>query len=385
MDQLDVEPVFIETDVEMDNGADQGRSPHRADPTAAVDSGPRATPLRQLGLSPNHWYVVAQGTEFTDQPLAVTFWHQPIVLYRGSAGQIHAIEDRCPHRQVKLSAGYVEGDRLVCAYHGWHFAPDGACTHIPYLAANQKLPTCTLRQYPVKEQDGFIWLFPGDPALAEQRSPLGVPEWEHLDYIGSAALIDVQCHYSFLIENLVDMYHGHLHGDAQVWANPILTGLEVTGDRVHAHYDADSYYTIDKIWSVAQLFVPALRKLHPEPLDVYYPYPHWMATLGDDFKLYCLFCPVDETHTRAYLIHFTSLGKFPDLHKLPMVVRRFFKSTFHNTASGLLRRVIREDLPMLQQEQAAFFRHPTYKGPELNRALVGVQQLIRQQAAEGDE
>jgi hypothetical protein len=68
-----------------------------------------------------------------------------------------------------------------------------------------------------------------------------------------------------------------------------------------------------------------------------------------------------------------------------MVVRRFFKSTFHNTASGLLRRVIREDLPMLQQEQAAFFRHPTYKGPELNRALVGVQQLIRQQAAEGDE
>ena len=104
MDQLDVEPVFIETDVEMDNGADQGRSPHRADPTAAVDFGPRATPLRQLGLSPNHWYVVAQGTEFTDQTLAVTFWHQPIVLYRGSAGQIHAIEDRCPHRQVKLSS-----------------------------------------------------------------------------------------------------------------------------------------------------------------------------------------------------------------------------------------------------------------------------------------
>ncbi len=365
-------------------------APRQGGEVSAVEglAAPKATAqdasLRQLSPNLNHWYAVAQAAELGAKPLAITLWHQPIVLYRDRSGSPVAVEDRCPHRQVRLSEGTLEGDNLVCAYHGWQFAPDGSCAHVPYLEAHQKLPTCTLRRYPAREQDGFIWLFPGDVALADQRQPLGVPEWAHLDFIGSVALIDAPCHYSFLIENLMDMYHGHLHGDAQVWANPVLANLAVTGDRVHAHYNAESYYTIDKIWSVLQLVIPAMRKLHPEPLDVYYPYPHWMATLGDDFKLYCLFCPVDATRTRAYLLHFTSLGKFPNLQKLPLPLRRWFKATFHNSASGLLRRVIREDIPMLEQEQAAYFRHPTYRGPELNRALVGVQQLIRQQATGGD-
>ncbi|MGF1568738.1 MAG: Rieske 2Fe-2S domain-containing protein [Nodosilinea sp.] len=336
--------------------------------------------LRQSGLNLNHWYVVAQSQELGSAPLAVTLWHQPIVLYRDRQGQVSAMADRCPHRQVKLSAGQVEEDHLVCAYHGWHFAPDGTCAQVPYLEPQQKLPPCTIRTYPVKEQDGFIWLFPGEAAQADQHSPLGVPEWEHLNYIGSAAVIDVQAHYSFLIENLMDMYHGHLHGAAQVWANPVLADLKITPNQVHARYDAESYYRVDKIWSVLQLVVPALRRLHPEPLDVYYEYPHWWATLGDDFKLYGLFCPVDVTRTRAYLLHFTCLNRFQNLHRSPLAVRQFFKTRFTNSASFLLRRVIREDVVMLEQEQRAFQRYPDYKGPELNRSLVAVQQLIRQQA-----
>ncbi|MGB3200873.1 MAG: aromatic ring-hydroxylating dioxygenase subunit alpha [Nodosilinea sp.] len=337
-------------------------------------------PLRRLGLNLNHWYVVAQSAELSTEPLAVTLWHQPIVLYRDRAGTPIAVEDRCPHRQVKLSEGAVAGDNLVCAYHGWQFGPDGTCAHVPYLEPQQKRPTCTLRQYPVQERDGFVWIFPGAAALAEQVAPLGVPEWDHLNFIGSVATIDVQAHYSFLIENLMDMYHGHLHGGAQVWANPVLAGLEADDTHVHAHYEAESYYRIDKIWSATQLIIPSLRKLHPEPLDVYYHYPHWRSTLGDDFVIYCLFCPLSETHTRAYLLHFTSLEGFPKLHKTPLAVRRFVKRAFTNSASFVLRRLVREDVLMLEQEQQAFETYPTYRGPELNRALTAVQQLIRQQA-----
>jgi len=344
----------------------------------------KGKPLRQLGVNLNHWYVVAQGKELGSKPLAVTLWHQPIVLYRDRAGSPVAVEDRCPHRQVKLSQGTVEGDNLACAYHGWQFAPDGSCAHVPYLEPQQKLPTCALRHYPVKEQDGFIWLFPGETALAEQVAPLGVPEWEHLNFIGSLTTIDVQAHYSFLIENLMDMYHGHLHGGAQVWANPVLAGLVADEALVHAHYAAESYYRIDQIWSATQLIIPALRQLHPEPLDVYYYYPHWRSTLGDDFVIYCLFCPVSETHTRAYLLHFTSLGRFPKLHKTPLAIRRFFKRAFNNSASFVLRRLVREDVLMLEQEQQAYAAHPTYRGPELNRTLTAVQQLIRRQGAVGE-
>ncbi|MBE9136111.1 aromatic ring-hydroxylating dioxygenase subunit alpha [Nodosilinea sp. LEGE 07088] len=344
----------------------------------------QSLPLRRLSPNLDHWYVVAQSRELGAAPLAATLWHQSIVLYRDRAGHPIAVEDRCPHRQVKLSEGTVAGDNLMCAYHGWQFAPDGTCAHVPYLEPQQKLPTCTLRRYPVKEQDGFIWLFPGQAERAEQVAPMGVPEWAHLNFIGSLATIDVGAHYSFLIENLMDMYHGHLHGGAQVWANPVLADLEADDTRVHAHYDAESYYRIDKIWSASQLLIPALRQLHPEPLDVYYYYPHWMSTLGDDFKIYCLFCPVSETHTRAYLLHFTSLERFPNLHKSPLAVRRFFKRSFTNSASFVLRRLVREDVLMLEQEQQAFEQNPAYRGPELNRTLTAVQQLIRQQAGGGE-
>ncbi|MBD3882697.1 aromatic ring-hydroxylating dioxygenase subunit alpha [Phormidium tenue FACHB-886] len=336
---------------------------------------------RRSPINPNYWYAVACSSELQANPLSVTLWHQAIVLYRDSTGRVQALEDRCPHRQVKLSEGRVQGDVLECAYHGWQFNAIGQCSHVPYLAENQKLPACLLRTYPVREQDGFIWLFPGDVATlqAEAIQPLALPEWNHLNYIASVATIECQAHFSFLIENLMDMYHGHLHENYQAWADPKLETLEVEDDQIHARYQAQSYYKIDKIWSVSQLFFPALRRLHPEPLDVSYLYPHWASTLGQDFKIYCLFCPVHETQTRAYLIHFTSLHAFSRLHKLSERFRRFVKRLCFNAAKGLLEGLIRQDVKMIEQEQQAYLHSPDRRSYELNPALASVQRLIREQ------
>lgn len=341
--------------------------------------------LRQLGINPNHWYVVARATELGQRPLAVTLWNQAIVLYRDGTGQVCALEDRCPHRHVRLSDGEVVQGEVECIYHGWRFNAAGRCTHVPYLAENQRLPTCALHTYPVVEQDGFIWLFPGDRALLEahQIQPLGLPEWDHLNYIATVSVIDVAAHFSFLIENLMDMYHGRLHDTYQAWADPVLADLQVSAQRVDAHYNAQSYYRIDKIWSVSQLFFPALRKLHPEQLFVSYVYPHWVSTLGMDFKICCLFCPISETQTRAYLIHFTSLERFENLHKSPIWLRRWLKKHLFGTAQNMLDGLVKQDVRMLEQEQQAYLENPRRKGPELNRALVDVQRLIRQQAEGG--
>lgn len=349
---------------------------------------PAKPSIRQLGINANFWYVVARSIEVTDQPVGVIVWKQAIVLYRDRTGQIHALEDRCPHRQVKLSSGQVRGDHLECAYHGWQFDAKGRCTMVPYLSENQKLPNCQIRQYPTLEQDGFIWVFPGDPNLLPlspssphpSLSPLSIPEWEHLNYIGSVATIDCAIHFSFLIENLMDMYHGHLHDNYQAWADPKLVSLEQSDRAVHAHYQAQSYYKIDKIWSVSQLFFPALRQLHPEPLDVSYLYPNWRSTLGQDFRIYCLICPIDETHTRAYLLHFTSLNAFHRLHKLPIWFRRFIKNLFFGSAQKLLEGLIVQDVSMMEQEQQAFLNQPNQRSYELNPTLAKVQQLIQQQA-----
>ncbi|WP_353672144.1 aromatic ring-hydroxylating dioxygenase subunit alpha [Synechocystis sp. LKSZ1] len=339
-------------------------------------------PLRVCPIHLEHWYVVAQSGEVHQRPLSVTLWHQPIVLFRDAQGQIQAIEDRCPHRQVKLSEGKVVGNHLECAYHGWQFDGTGHCVEIPYLTERQKRPQCRLRTYPVRELDGFIWLYPGDPEQLAQQAiePMGLPEWKHLNYIASFTTIDCQGHFSFLIENLMDMYHGHLHDNYQAWASASLQRIEATPDCVHAYYEAQSYYRIDKIWSISQLFFPALRRLHPEPLTVSYHYPHWASSLGEDFKIYCLFCPVSETHTRAYLVHFTSLQAFPNLHKLPVAFRQFLKNRLFGSARRLLEGLVEQDVMMIEQEQQAYLRHPEQRSYEVNPALAAVQKLIRQQA-----
>lgn len=336
--------------------------------------------LRRAPINLNHWYVVAQSSELTDRPLGVVLWQQPIVLYRDASRTVHGLEDRCPHRQVRLSHGQVQGNQLECVYHGWQFDEAGACVEVPYLTDKQKLPNCRLRRYPVREQDGFIWLFPGAIDRADTIPLLGLPEWDQLNYIASYTTIDTQSHFSFLIENLMDMYHGRLHDDLQAWANPVLRDIETSATRVDAHYDAESYYKIDKIYSVGQLFIPAMRQLRPTNLDVSYVYPHWRSTLGKDFKIYCLFCPVSETYTRAYLVHFVSLGAFHRLHKLPIGFRRFIKQRLFNAARGLLAGLVKQDVLMMEDEQRAFEATPQRKGPEFNQAIAKVQQLICHQA-----
>ena len=234
------------------------------------------TDIRTCGINPYHWYVAARSNEIQAKPVGITLWQKEIVLYRDTKGTVQALENRCPHRQVKLSQGSVVGGELECAYHGWRFNGEGKCSAIPYLTDRQKLPDCRLQIYPTCESDGFIWLFPaGKEALATvSREPIAVPEWDNLNYIATVSTIECRGHYSFLIENLMDMYHGHLHQNYQPWASAKLQKLQSDAMRVDAYYEAQSYYKIDKIWSISQLFFSALRRLHPEPLVVSYLYPH---------------------------------------------------------------------------------------------------------------
>lgn len=336
--------------------------------------------IRNLGINQNHWYAVARSIELKSQPLSITLWQQPIVLYRGLNGKVHALEDLCPHRFVKLSSGRAIADELECAYHGWRFKSSGECSSVPYLASNQKLPTCQIKTFPVQELNGFIWVFPGDKSLADLISPLEIPEWEHLNYIATISTIKCRAHYSYLIENLMDMHHGHLHQNWQAWAAAELIDLSANDHRVDAYYQAQSYYQIDKIWSISQLFFPSLRQLHPEPLNVSYIYPNWVSNLGKDFKIYCLLCPINKIETQAYLIHFTSLHVFSRLHKLPEWFRQFIKKSLFGSAQKLLDGLVEQDVEMIEQEQQAYLKNPQRRNYELNSALVSTQNLIRKQA-----
>ena len=177
-----------------------------------VKAGLPAVPvdLRRTDSHPDHWYPVAWSRELKPGAmLAQRFAGEPVVVVRSKAGELFALENRCAHRQVPLTHGVVQGCTVRCGYHGWAYDAAGKCIDVPYLGA-QRLPN-GVRAYPCREVDGLIFIFPGDPALAEARLPASLGAKADRSYKTRELNREVAAHYTFMHENLFDMNHQFLH------------------------------------------------------------------------------------------------------------------------------------------------------------------------------
>ncbi|GAA4623362.1 aromatic ring-hydroxylating dioxygenase subunit alpha [Actinoallomurus vinaceus] len=177
----------------------------------------------------NQWYVAAYGREVGRDLLARTVLGEPLVLYRTEAGEVVALADRCVHRRFPLSESRLDGDRIVCGYHGFTYAPDGGCVSVP---GQKRVPrTARVASYPVVEQDSFVWVWVGDRALADPagvpRAPwLADPEWTTV-----SGMEPLDARYCLLVDNLLDLSHEtYLHGGyigtPEVAETPITTEVD---------------------------------------------------------------------------------------------------------------------------------------------------------------
>ena len=161
----------------------------------------------------NAWYAAAYDVELKHSLLARTICKQKLVLYRRSDGQVAALEDACWHRMMPLSLGRLEGDELVCGYHGLVYNSQGRCTHMP--SQETLNPSACVRSYPVVEKHRFVWVWPGDPALAD---PALVPDMHWNDdpaWAGDGKMIRVACDYRLVVDNLMDLTHEtFVHGSS---------------------------------------------------------------------------------------------------------------------------------------------------------------------------
>jgi len=103
-----------------------------------------------------YWYPIARADEVSDKPLAVKLLDVELVTYRAN-GKLVVARDLCVHRGTPLSMGWVEGDEIVCPYHGFHYAPDGKCTSIPAHPGAKISPKLCLTVFPAVERYGLIW------------------------------------------------------------------------------------------------------------------------------------------------------------------------------------------------------------------------------------
>lgn len=110
-----------------------------------------------------HWYPVATSDEVGEGRIVQSFLDgQELALWRSADGEAHVWENRCPHRGTRFTLGRIIDDTLSCAYHGWRFWKDAACTFIP---ANPNLAppkSACAKAYAVHEEGGLIWATLGD-------------------------------------------------------------------------------------------------------------------------------------------------------------------------------------------------------------------------------
>lgn len=156
----------------------------------------------------NAWYVAARTAEVQpDTVLRRRLLGEALVLFRGSDGNVGVLEDRCSHRLARLSQGKAVNGTLQCGYHGARFATDGHCIEFP--GQDKVLQGADVRAYPVREDYGLIWVWPGDPAKSDDET--SIPDFlaygvdPHVPTDGE--MMGFGGDYRLVVDNLLDAAH----------------------------------------------------------------------------------------------------------------------------------------------------------------------------------
>jgi phenylpropionate dioxygenase-like ring-hydroxylating dioxygenase large terminal subunit len=237
----------------------------------------------------HYWYPVALSEEVADKPVAARLLGVPLAVYRAGE-RVHAVQDLCVHRGSPLSLGWLEGETLVCAYHGWQYATDGACVHVPSLPPGGAIPRkARLTTYRAEDRYGLVWVCLDEPAAPipsypEAEDPSYHTVWTQYVWRANAARI---------IENVMDFAHFP-------WVHP-----GILGDRTRPVYppvtverrDGELHYVLDdeqtnaiRLYRVSLPFTLHMTVRRRTPGD-------------DDYKTNALFfpgCPISAHETKHY-------------------------------------------------------------------------------------
>jgi phenylpropionate dioxygenase-like ring-hydroxylating dioxygenase large terminal subunit len=231
---------------------------------------------RARGFIRNCWYVAGWSYEVDSDALFTrTLLNEAVLMYRMATGQMVAMENRCCHRGAPLHLGRREDDCIRCMYHGLKFDEAGVCVEIP---GQEKIPSkAGIRTYPVFEKDELIWIWMGDPELADEDKILSY--WWHTDpgWRKNTATLHYEAPYRLIVDNLLDFSHlSYVHENTigtpsnattRASVEPIDGGLKITrwylNDQIQASRASIVTFTgpADR-WQIYEWHAPGFLHLH---------------------------------------------------------------------------------------------------------------------------
>ncbi|KQV33641.1 MULTISPECIES: Rieske (2Fe-2S) protein [unclassified Rhizobium] len=168
-----------------------------------------------------------------------------IALWRSESGRLSASADRCPHRGMSLSHGFVRGEALSCIYHGWSYAQGGNCIRIPAHPGLTPPETIRARTFAVEEAGGVIWVAADEtetkPPVLEGLTPL-----RSMTTDAGISAIETAAGTKASAEGLIEPAGGTLcllvsaRNDGQTLIHVLLKGETSPADRIAASREAES-------------------------------------------------------------------------------------------------------------------------------------------------
>ncbi len=331
----------------------------------------RVAEVRHAGPSGNYWYAVEYEKNVrSGQVVEVKWWKTSIAVYRDEAGRLSALENRCAHRQLPLSCGRVEGSRLVCQYHGWKYEGTGRCVEISHELGKgrERLPKIAIRSYPVKARYGLIWIFPGDPALADSVPLPEIPELSGNDPWPIAPIdVTIGSHFSMIVENVCDFNHAYLHRYKEPFVEPKLAHYGREGDTVKVTYKTSFGKSL-----IARLASENGGK-GLDRIELFYQYPYQRSDILGKYLHWLFMLPIDERTTRCFFLFLFGPIEVPFVR---WTIPRSLKPLALRLANRLyVEPLLAEDKWALEAEQAGFERHSERPMIELNPVVLEFQKL----------
>lgn len=210
------------------------------------------------------WHCLGLAADYKDgKPHSLDIFGTRLVCFQGEDGQIRILNAYCPHMGADLGIGAVEGNHLVCKFHGWKWGGDGACKHIPYSRSIP--PKARTRVWPACEENKMLFVW-NDPEGAPPRPEQAIPRIEKVfsDEWSEWSLIrwTIKNNCRELVDNIADMAHfGPVHGGEgiQYFAN-IFEGHRATQIMVGTFENLGG--KDDLLTTVATYYGPAYQITH---------------------------------------------------------------------------------------------------------------------------
>lgn len=290
----------------------------------------------------DHWHPLCPSKRVARKPVGVSLCGRPLVAFRGTDGSVGILADACPHRRMKLSCGHVEGDRLVCPYHGWTFSRAGAGES----PGTPKLHTCA-PAFDVHESHGFIWV--RTPDSNATFPTLGLPDYTSVRPVEKL----INAPLELVLDNFTEVEHA---ATVHKYIGYSLSDMHRVRSVISANSDSvsvDNSGPQKPLPTFMRLLfgIPGNAEFHWEWVTRFSPVfttytefwtlPGSEDRIGVSARIRVFFCPVDDETTRLVVFPSFRLPYSRPISKLCL--------QFREIARQLVKFEIHQDAVMIEQ------------------------------------